>query len=166
MGMNFYCIRPEAVSCSCCFCERIHYQEKKYHIGKSSAGWVFAVAQCPELSIYSWEDWKALFASLEFEGLETEYGDKVTIKEMIDWVEDRCSQAREHYDEQMLRKWIADEYGKPLFWEPEHGDSWKRRFRGPLPLPGPRGLLRHPLLEGHCVAHGEGTWDVIAGEFS
>lgn len=30
---------------------------------------------------------------------------------------------------------------------------------------GPNGLLRHQI-DGHCVGHGEGTWDYISGEFS
>ena len=171
MGINFYCIRLEAVSCNCCFCDRIHYQEKKYHIGKSSAGWVFAVAQAPDLEIYSWEDWREFFSSYKYEGIENECGDKVTVKEMIAYVEERCSQTREHHDEETLRKWIQDEYGRPLalglHYEQNnpYRNNW-RNMRGPLPLPGPRGLLRRPLLEGHCVAHGTGTWDVIEGEFS
>lgn len=30
----------------------------------------------------------------------------------------------------------------------------------------PIGLYRHPLDGRHCLGHGDGTWDYIAGEFS
>ena len=32
-------------------------------------------------------------------------------------------------------------------------------------IPGPNGLLRHRIGE-HCIGHGDGTWDLIRGEFS
>jgi len=32
--------------------------------------------------------------------------------------------------------------------------------------PGPDGLARHKVNDGHCIGHGEGTWDLIIGEFS
>ena len=31
---------------------------------------------------------------------------------------------------------------------------------------GPKGLLRHSIDGRHCVGHGDGTYDLIAGEFS
>ncbi len=30
----------------------------------------------------------------------------------------------------------------------------------------PRGLSRRPIDGRHCIGHGEGTWDLITGEFS
>jgi len=31
---------------------------------------------------------------------------------------------------------------------------------------GPNNLLRHKIDGIHCIGHGEGTWDLIIGEFS
>jgi hypothetical protein len=31
---------------------------------------------------------------------------------------------------------------------------------------GPRGLVRAIIDGRHCIGHGEGTWDLIIGEFS
>ena len=33
-------------------------------------------------------------------------------------------------------------------------------------LRGPNGLLRHVADGRLCIAHGEGTWDIMRGEFS
>jgi len=32
--------------------------------------------------------------------------------------------------------------------------------------PGPNNLVRHKIDDVHCIGHGEGTWDLITGEFS
>ena len=33
-------------------------------------------------------------------------------------------------------------------------------------MPGPNNLLRHPVDGRFCIGHGEGTWDLMLGEFS
>lgn len=66
---------------------------------------------------------------------------------------------------------IRDEYGRAVtvadmlstiterFWKGNYSDSAYQQPRGP------NGLLRH-VLGDHCVGHGEGTWDLVPGEFS
>ena len=68
---------------------------------------------------------------------------------------------------------IVDEYGKQM----SLNDMLlviTARFRDSLPdidfvrneaMPGPNNLIRHQIGR-HCVAHGDGTWDLIPGEFS
>ena len=53
---------------------------------------------------------------------------------------------------------IEDEYGDAL--TPE-----AMRLRITL-REHPRGLMRSRIDGHHCVGHGEGTWDLITGEFS
>jgi hypothetical protein len=43
--------------------------------------------------------------------------------------------------------------------------TWTEFHHANHSQPGPKGLLRHQVGD-HCVAHGEGTWDLIPGEFS
>jgi hypothetical protein len=80
---------------------------------------------------------------------------------------------------------IVDEYGDEVPTDQMLGTitelGWTDgRFDGPPPghttwpifhdrnhsFPGPRGLLRHRVDGVHCVGNGEGTWDLIAGDFS
>lgn len=49
--------------------------------------------------------------------------------------------------------------------------SWPERpreesfYRQNHAVPGPNGMVRHAVGR-HCLGHGEGTWDLITGEFS
>lgn len=81
----------------------------------------------------------------------------------------------------MVKAWqgkkIVDECGEEI---PEadmlrriKDRSWERK--GPADpgwyhrneaIPGPNGLARRAIDGRHCVGHGEGTWDLITGEFS
>lgn len=76
-----------------------------------------------------------------------------------------------HYDEEhgltsldaWRSKWsepgwrIQDEYGERI--TPERMmEIITKRYH-------PNGLRRHPIGQ-HCVAHGEGTWDMVPGHFS
>lgn len=81
----------------------------------------------------------------------------------------------------MVKAWhgkrIVDEYGETI----TEADmlrrikerSWERK--GPIDhgwyhqngaIPGPNGLARHSIDGRHCIGHGEGTWDLVTGEFS
>lgn len=69
---------------------------------------------------------------------------------------------------------ITNEYGLVLT-ATEMSDiirnrSWHRRgefdYRANHAEEGPNGLVRHRIDGVHCVGHGAGTWDYIAGEFS
>ena len=106
------------------------------HIGLSAVGWCFKLQVIPELNIHDLSDWK--------------------------------------------RKWqepgeIKDQYGRILTPAQMSALIEERKGGGPLPayswlvdngaVVGPNGLVRERLSH-HCIGHGEGTWDLIEGEFS
>ena len=77
MGMNYYLhTKPP---CACC---RRPYAP--LHIGKSSAGWCFALHVIPEEGINDLEDWRALWLQPGAR-IEDEYGDPVNA-DMIEGV--------------------------------------------------------------------------------
>ncbi len=85
------------------------------------------------------------------------------IRSLIDWESRWTSGGR-----------IEDEYGRPLSPSQMRDVITLRSFgsRGCRfdyvanhAQPGPLGLVRHRIGE-HCAGHGEGTWDLITGEFS
>lgn len=131
MGTNYYMKKSGACPC----CKREH---ETLHIGKSSAGWCFALHVMPERGINDLEDWQKLWNEPGVT-IETEYGEQVTAEEMTQVITQRS------------RDKSVDE-----------------TFRtNPGALPGPNNLLRRRVDPfGHCVKHGAGTWDCIEGEFS
>lgn len=70
---------------------------------------------------------------------------------------------------------IRDEYGVVLSAEEMTGRithrGWSRppddsfSYAANHAMAGPNNLVRHQI-NGHCIGHGEGTWDLIVGEFS
>jgi hypothetical protein len=68
---------------------------------------------------------------------------------------------------------IVDEYGQPTApekmlsvitdraWKPSGHFDYQRNHAEP----GPNGLARHTIGR-HCIGHGDGTYDLIPGEFS
>lgn len=138
MGTNFYleAKRP------CKECGRPH---KQMHIGKSSAGWCFSLHVIPEENINDLEDWERLWAQPGARIVD-EYGTEVSADEMRDNITNRS------WDR---RSGIPFGYG-----------SWARFYEQNHAAPGPNGLLRHKIEPGHCIAHGDGTWDCIVGEYS
>ena len=107
------------------------------HVGKSSGGWCFSLHVIPEDGIKTWEDWKAY---LKRRKIVNEYGDKISLKELINIVEDRG--------------WEAPLPNDPEFYKKNYAER------------GPNNLLRHDLAScEHCIGHGEGTWDYITGIF-
>lgn len=69
---------------------------------------------------------------------------------------------------------ITSEYGDVLtpseMSEVIRNRAWDRSvgfdYRRNQAEPGPHGLARHRIDGRHCLGHGDGTWDYIAGEFS
>lgn len=87
--------------------------------------------------IKSLDDWKAAWINGV---IKNEYGDTITSEEMLSTITER--------------EWTRG---------PEkHGPEWLRSNHA---VDGPKGLARH-AIGPHCVGHGEGTWDLIPGEFS
>jgi hypothetical protein len=110
------------------------------HIGKSSGGWCFSLHIIPEDGINDLAAWEMRW-SMPNARIEDEYGRTVSPSEMMEII--------------TQRKFFGGARG----WDSES-------LRANSAIPGPNGLARHALLEGHCVAHGDGTYDHIVGEFS
>lgn len=122
-------------------CESCGHQEDPLHIGKSSFGWCFSLHAIPEEGLDTLDAWKDAWAT-EGTSIRDEYGDAVTPDEMYR---------------------VVTERGKDDLPTMRHEAGFLRQNHA---VDGPRGLLRHKLDGKHCVANGEGTWDLIAGEFS
>lgn len=137
MGTNFYWYeRPPCPHCGRDF--------KAIHIGKSSAGWCFSLHVDAELGINSLDDWRAKFA-VPGSWIKNEYDETVSVDEML-----RCITERGPRDTEKM---------------PYGYSSWEMFYEANGTMPGPNGMLRH-RIDRHCVGHGEGTWDLIPGEFS
>lgn len=138
MGTNFYLYKN-----TCRHCGR---GDAPLHIGKSSAGWCFALHVLPEEGIKDLDDWKK-----RFEGagntIKDEYGREVTPEEMIETITKR-----------------EGNLGKTRK-APTMYDSLEDFFDKNYAVQGPNGLARAKVGQ-YCVGHGEGTWDLIPGEFS
>lgn len=132
MGTNFYWLKEEKPPCECC---GRPFEQDRLHIGKSSAGWCFALHVVPEDGIHTLEDWRAL---LKQPGrIEDEYGGAVSFEDMLARITERSGAAN----------WSAREYTMNSA------------------QPGPNGLVRS-IVHGHCIGHGDGTFDYFVGEFS
>jgi hypothetical protein len=140
MGTNYYWHeKPTCVAC--------HRPFKPRHIGKSSAGWVFALHVYPEDGITDMDDWERIWISGG--EIRDEYGALITVEEMRLVVLARLRPER----------WDKE---APFMYE-----SWEDFHLRNSSMIGPAGLLRTRLeTRGRCVKHGVGTWDCFTGEFS
>lgn len=128
MGTNYYWSSNP--------CEACGVSKKKLHVGKSSAGWVFALRVHHDEGIHSYGDWAERFPH----GIiNDEYGRPVSTEEMIKVITERS--------------WKS---------EVEHSDSFLRQNYA---IPGPHGLLRSDPSRLPSVTTGEGTWDLHDNEF-
>jgi hypothetical protein len=115
---------------------------RSLHIGKSSAGWCFSLCYNPEEDLTSWEKWLGLL-SRESTVIRDEYGDLVSLEVMIRIITGRSWYQADGSPSKQLETWYVQNHAEP----------------------GPHGLSRH-VVSPYCVAHGEGTWDMISGVFS
>lgn len=74
MGTNYYLHQTPDGECCECLSESLH-------IGKSSAGWCFALHVMPENNISTLDDWRNLWAAPEA-FIRDEYGKKIFIADM------------------------------------------------------------------------------------
>lgn len=130
MGTNYYWHEKDA-------CVTCGHQEPPKHIGKSSAGWVFALHIYPEEDIMDLYDWTPLF-SKPGTVIKDEYGSAVTPAEMLGVI--------------MLR-W-RDKPPEDFRWD-ENGA-----------MLGPNNLIRAKSTAYRIAQHGAGTWDCHTGDFS
>jgi hypothetical protein len=131
MGTNYYLERD-----ICPHCKR---SDERLHIGKSSAGWCFALHIDAEEGINSLDDWKALWSAPDARIVD-EYGRETSPEEMLEKITERAWPQR---DRERSHQFYADNHAEP----------------------GPNNLIRHAIGR-HCVGHGDGTWDLVPGEFS
>ena len=136
MGTNYYLHTNECANC--------HREDEPLHIGKSSAGWCFGLHVHPD--IQSLEDWKKRWAAPGVT-IKDEYGDTVSPDEM------------ERIVTQRGRK-------SPGLTLPMGYGSIEEFLKDNHAAEGPNALLRHDIDGTFCIGHGEGTWDLLVGEFS
>ena len=111
------------------------------HIGKSSGGWCFSLHVIPEEGINHLEDWEKLW-SQRGAVIKDEYGHKMGRADM---------------------KNIITERGIISAGPPHAGDRWLAKNSAEN---GPNGLVRRRIDSKFCIGHGNGTWDLMEGEFS
>jgi hypothetical protein len=137
MGTNFYLERNVCSECG--------RPEDSWHIGKSSAGWCFGLRIYPDRGINDLHDWIQEWNE-EKTRIMDEYGREKTKEEMLQIVTVRKR------DEWELSPWGYT--------------SWEEFHRLNHSQEGPNNMLRHRIDDRFCVGHGEGTWDLMLGEFS
>ncbi len=111
--------------------------DERLHIGKSSAGWCFSLHVDADEGINSLDDWKALWSAPHTKIVD-EYGREHSCDQMLETILERAWPQRER----SLEYYAANQAE-----------------------PGPNNLMRH-AINRFCVGHGEGTYDLIVGEFS
>lgn len=129
MGTNYY-LQEE----TCAHCGR---GPDKLHIGKSSAGWCFALHIIPEIGLTDLDAWRERW-NRPGAVITDEYDDIITPEKMESNI--------------LNRSWKGSELGS-------------RWFALNHAAPGPNGLARHEIGR-YCAGHGNGTYDLMLGEFS
>ncbi len=119
-------------------CESCGRGDEPLHIGKSSCGWHFALHVIPEENIKDLEDWSKRWCEDDVV-IRNEYGDVIEPIDMLDII----SQRKWNGKKERLDEWYKDNHAEE----------------------GLNGLARHKIELGHCVGHGDGTWDLIESEF-
>jgi hypothetical protein len=135
MGTNFYLYNRAD---PCPTCGRSDPPSDRLHIGKSSAGWCFSLRVYPDVADLpnNLEEWKKLWGKPGFVIVD-EYSMVISQDEMLAKITKRESGSTGRSRE---------------FYERNGGEE------------GPNGLIRHKLGVS-CVAHGDGTYDLVEREF-
>jgi hypothetical protein len=139
MGTNYYLYGPSCHECR-------HIPEPK-HIGKSSAGWCFALHVYPNdgdnsiNSLGDWKDYIKLDQKVNGSIIRDEYEKELTLEELLSNITER--------------KWEGNIKGRT-----------KEFMEANYAINGPNNLLRHKIDGSHCIGNGEGTWDLLIGDFS
>ena len=134
MGTNYYFGEPPCAHCGAV--------PERLHVGKASAGWVFALHVIPDLGLTSLDAWVLFMRERPAWAIENDNGveDVRTIDDLLRVITQRS----------WSRKTVPD------------AETLARNHA----VLGPNGLLRSRVDGIHCVGNGEGTWDLITGEFS
>ena len=137
LGCNYY-LQAEP---PCPTCGRV--DDERVHIGKSRAGWYFALHVIPELGINTLDDWRNLW-SAPGAVIRNEYGGVMSVSDM-----------------ELV---ITVRYGRDR-WDARGTSSEAEMHRMNHSEWGEYNLLRSLLGKG-CVGHGEGPWSYFTGDFS
>lgn len=142
MGTNYY-LHEKGEHDPCSTCGHVKDAPEPLHIGKSSAGWCFSLHVEPNDPEHpqTLAEWQERWSKPEARIVD-EYSASIDPDEMLSII--------------TKRSWPKQE--TPLGYR-----SWAEFHAANHSTAGPAGLLRHTYM---CVAHGEGTWDLISGEFS
>ena len=152
MRTNHYFIRGGTEPCPTCG----HAEPpERLHIGKSSGGWCYLLQVLPEKGLNGLCDWEDIFNSGTGK-IEDEYGTPLEPWEMMKIITERSSDRE--WGEGRWRNYST--LGRPSPYSSEADFHNKN-----CSLRGPNNLLRHRIGQ-YCVGHGEGTWDLIPGDFS
>lgn len=139
MGTNYYAItdhRPHG-----------NKSDERIHIGKSSGRWCFSLHVFPNEGISTLKDWQAIWNNPNINIIDS-YNKPISANEMNEIITERWWKRN--------KKFSASEfYNSEQEFLQMNDAEW-----------GPKGLLRHRIDGKHCIGHGEGTWDLIIGEFS
>jgi hypothetical protein len=150
MGTNYYAhgINKEPQSCPTCGQDT---PPEPLHIGKSSGGWCFSLHVIPERGISDLDDWVSL---LKHEGVTilNEYDQSVTLEELLDTIKKR--RWATNIADQVFPSAMNSYKSLEEFYHKNHAE------------PGPNNLIRRRVDGRHCIGQGEGTWDLVVGEFS
>jgi len=109
----------------------------KLHIGKSSAGWCFALCVHPEHGINLLADWRTVWEQPQVTIVD-EYGDVRTVADLVDTITNRE-------------------------WRGIHDARW---WRDNCAVDGPRGLARQTYHATLPPDPASDTYTLISGEFS
>lgn len=133
MGTNYYLESSPP-------CEKCGHAFERKHIGKSSAGWVFALHVYPDEGISDLPDW---FDRWTAPGaiIVDEYGQNISPEKMLSAVLARFG-ARNR---------------------PAQSDLWMLQNGAE---PGPYGLARSRIDGRRVIGHGIGTYSLHTGDFS
>jgi hypothetical protein len=146
MGTNYYWVpQPD---CECC-----GRPFEPIHIGKSSYGWCFSLHVDSYEDINTLNDWQLRW-SKPGSFIRNEYGDTIPIDEMLKIITERSHGTK--------KDWNIDWWSGPC----QHYTSEQHFHDSNCSERGPNFLLRHRVDGRHCLGHGPGTYDYIAGEFS
>jgi len=114
MGTNYYWARN-----NCNHCQR----HDRVHIGKHSGGWMFSFHATD--TIKSWSDWKKeLGESVDPFPITNEYGDRLTLANLVEVVEGSRNDKLNHFDYCMEREPSRTRRAAELGTEWKDSEGW------------------------------------------